>query len=78
MTLVLRSPVRLPADELALYLSSGVEYLQSDALGRPGDLIKWWWDHRDTYLQLQAMATDYLSIPCEFYYSTNDWLTYCN
>lgn len=59
------SGARLPADELALYLSSGVEHLQGDGLGRPGDPLKWWWDHRDTYPQLQAMATDYLSIPCK-------------
>ena len=55
---------RLPSDELALYLSSGIEYLQTDGVRKAGDPIKWWWDHRDTYPRLSAMTSDYLSMPC--------------
>ena len=59
------SGTRSPADELASYLSSGIEYLKND-MGKPGDPLKWWREHRDTYPRLAAMASDYLSIPCMY------------
>jgi hypothetical protein len=67
------SGIRLPADELALYLSSGVEYLKNDA-GKPGDPLKWWREHRDTYPRLAAMASDYLSIPCMSFFNSSLFL----
>ena len=38
------------------------EYL-SQAIEKVRDPIAWWWDHQKVYLQLLAMALDYLSIP---------------
>lgn len=59
------SRTRLPANELALCLSSSVEYLKNDA-GKPSDPLKWWRDHCDMYPRLATMASDYLSVPCVF------------
>ena len=42
-------------DELDEYLSSPIE--------RVRNLIVWWWEHRQTYPQLSAMAFDFLSAP---------------
>ena len=67
------SGTRLPADELALYLSSGVEYLKNDA-GKPGDPLKWWREHRDTYPRLATMASDYLSVPCMLFFNCSPFL----
>ena len=59
------SGTRLPADKLALYVSSGIEYLKNDT-GKPGDPLKWWREHCDMYARLAAMALDYLSISCMY------------
>lgn len=47
-------------DELDEYLSQAIEKVK--------DPIAWWWNHRQVYPQLSAMALDYLSIPgkCQF------------
>ena len=42
-------------DELDEYLSQAIEKVR--------DPIVWWWDHQKVYLQLSAMALDYLNIP---------------
>ena len=41
-------------DELDEHLSQAIEKVR--------DPIMWWWDHQKVYLQLSAMALDYLSI----------------
>ena len=63
------SGIRSPADELASYLSGGVEYLKNDA-GKSGDPLKWWREHHDMYPRLAAMASDYLSIPCMSFFNS--------
>ena len=47
-------------DELDEYLSQAIEKVK--------DPIAWWWNYRQVYPQLSAMALDYLSIlgKCQF------------
>jgi len=61
-------------DELTLYLNSSVDHLRSDSSREPGNPIKWWRDHRDTYPRLSAMASDYLSIPCKSLIICHLWI----
>ena len=44
-----------PCDELDAYLASDIEDIS--------DALKWWHEHRATYLRLSHMALDYLTIP---------------
>ena len=45
-------------NELDDYLSQGIEKVSNP--------ISWWWDHRNVYPKLSAMAFDFLSVPGKF------------
>lgn len=42
-------------DELSRYLNSDPEHVD--------DVLKWWWERRNTYPRLSRMALNYLTIP---------------